>query len=96
MAARNRLTAKTVAHPVLLPSGEKGRSVHVEPAPHRAKESPGDWHIRPYSLNERANKLISRVAPWRGISKKRTVRSQISFGSFRRLGATDDGVFGRP
>jgi hypothetical protein len=27
MAAKNHLTAKTVAHPVLLPSGEKGRSV---------------------------------------------------------------------
>src|SRR6202035_3958304 len=33
MAAKNRLTAKTVAHPVLLPSGEKGRSVCASISP---------------------------------------------------------------
>jgi hypothetical protein len=60
------------------------------------KGSPGDWHIRPYGLNEPAKKLISRVAPWHGTSKKGTVRSQISFGSFRQLGANDDSAFGRP
>jgi hypothetical protein len=52
--------------------------------------------IRPHGLNDLKRKPISRVAAWRDTLEKGTVRSQTFFGSSRRLGATDDGAFGRP
>jgi hypothetical protein len=77
------------------PLGEKGRSVHAATAPHRAKgriREPTYLAAQP----ERPKKLIMRIALWRDTLEKGTVKIQTSFGYFRRLGAIDDGAFGRP